>query len=252
MAKRKNTWPVLRNVEVKIGFAPGDVADQLASNQAGGTSISQILGSPRASANMPEVQFLALAAALLSLGSHFKAAQTPHFLLDESSPQGQLLLTIQQLKGLLVMLSQKIGCSGFVDCLEGWDMILKSKESGMQPLFLEPDDSQIMIPLRSTYRTPTADNNILPASKDRRTGSENIDGQDSRPEDIDTHVNQGPSADFSTPPGQIESPASSANDMGNVVNEESLNAHESGFQPLGAENSWLLRQVSNFQAYSKI
>ena len=85
------------------------------------------------------VRFLALAAAVLSLGSPFKAAQCIHKLLDESSPNKQLLPTIQQVKDLLTVLERKIACAGFADALEVWDMILRSEDLGVQFLCIAPD-----------------------------------------------------------------------------------------------------------------
>jgi hypothetical protein len=77
------------------------------------------------------VRFLALAAALLSLGSPFKAAQCLHKLLDETSPEKQLLPTVTQLKDLFIVLERKISTAKFMDSLEVWDMILRSEELGL-------------------------------------------------------------------------------------------------------------------------
>lgn len=35
LGQRKKTWPVLRNIGVQIGFAPGDTADCFSSSKAG-------------------------------------------------------------------------------------------------------------------------------------------------------------------------------------------------------------------------
>ena len=51
-------------------------------------------------------------------------------LLEESSRKEQLLPTVDLLNTLLLVLEKKIGCSGFVDCLEGWHMILAAPETG--------------------------------------------------------------------------------------------------------------------------
>ena len=85
------------------------------------------------------VRFLVLAAALLSLGSPFKAAQCLHKLLDETSPEKQLLPTVTQLKDLFIVLERKISTARFIDSLEPWDMILRSDELGLQEHFSTPD-----------------------------------------------------------------------------------------------------------------
>jgi hypothetical protein len=121
---------------VSIGFAPNDVADMLASNEAGSKIIH---ANPKPRVLTMPVRFLALAAALLSLGSPFKAAQCLHKLLDETSPERQLLPTVTQLKELFIVLERKISTAGFVDSLEVWDMILRSDELGLQTNFPTPD-----------------------------------------------------------------------------------------------------------------
>ena len=77
------------------------------------------------------VRFLALAATLLSEGSGYKATRTMHYLLDRTSAQKQLLPTVQQLKDLFLVLEKKIGCSGFVDSLYGWNALLSAPELGL-------------------------------------------------------------------------------------------------------------------------
>jgi hypothetical protein len=82
-----------------------------------------------------------LAAALLSFGSTFHAAQVLHVLLDESRSSRESLPTLQQLKDIFGVLEHKISCAGFTESLQGWDMLLKSNSSGIQNLFIDPDDS---------------------------------------------------------------------------------------------------------------
>ena len=65
----------------------------------------------------------------------FTAAKCLHKLLDETSPDRQLLPTILQLKELLSVLQFKIGTSGFVDSIAVWDRIFTSDEIGLQTLF---------------------------------------------------------------------------------------------------------------------
>lgn len=84
------------------------------------------------------VRFLGLAATLLSLGSPFTAAQELHSLLDQSSPQSQLLPTVQQLKHLLTALESKIARAGFADSLVGWHLWVTAPESGLRSLFVPP------------------------------------------------------------------------------------------------------------------
>jgi hypothetical protein len=132
LAKRQHTSHVLSRIGVSIGFAPNDVADKLASNEAGGKIM---YASPKQRILIVTVRFLALAAALLSLGSPFKAAQCLHKLMDETSPERQLLPTVTQLKDLFIVLERKVSTAGFVDSLEVWDMILRSDELGLQEYF---------------------------------------------------------------------------------------------------------------------
>ena len=84
------------------------------------------------------VRFLGLAATLLSLGSPFTAAQELHSLLDQSSPQSQLLPTVQLLKHLLTALESKIGRAGFADSLVGWHLWVTAPGSGLRSLFVPP------------------------------------------------------------------------------------------------------------------
>lgn len=86
------------------------------------------------------VRFLGLAATLLSLGSPFTAAQELHSLLDQSSPQTQLLPTVQQLKHLLTALETKIGRAGFADSLLGWHLWVTAPESDLRTLFVPPEN----------------------------------------------------------------------------------------------------------------
>lgn len=88
------------------------------------------------------VRFLGLATALLSLGSPYEAAKALYLLLDDSSPKNQLLPTVQELKDLFVVLEYKISASDFVNSLQGWDIILKSSEVGLQDLFIDLDHIQ--------------------------------------------------------------------------------------------------------------
>ena len=74
---------------------------------------------------------------LLTLESPFKAAQELHTHLKRSSPDGQLLPTISQLKDLLSKLEPRLMKSGFADCLLGWHIWMTCQESGFQPLFLQ-------------------------------------------------------------------------------------------------------------------
>lgn len=75
LAKREHTSHILSLIGVSIGFAPNDVADKLASNEAGGKII---FANPKPRVPIMSVRFLALAEALLSVGSPFKAAQCLH------------------------------------------------------------------------------------------------------------------------------------------------------------------------------
>jgi hypothetical protein len=66
-----------------------------------------------------------------------------YLLLDESSEKNQLLPTVQQLKDLFGVLEFKLGALDFLNSLEGWDMLLKSVEVGLQDRFLDlKGDSQ--------------------------------------------------------------------------------------------------------------
>ena len=55
----------------------------------------------------------------------------------DTTSQKQLVPTVQHLKDLLIALERKIACSGFLDHLLGWNMILKSEQLGLLPLFTE-------------------------------------------------------------------------------------------------------------------
>lgn len=103
------------------------------------------------------VRFLGLAATLLSLGSPFTAAQELHNLLDQSSPQTQLLPTVQQLKHLLTALETKIARAGFADSLLGWHLWVTAPESGLRTLFVRDEEETVL--RNSTNDDPAIENN---------------------------------------------------------------------------------------------
>lgn len=143
LAKRRYTSHAFHRISVKIGFAPGDSADQLASSEAGGELPSRSRYTRPSLSDSILVRFLALTAALLPIGIPFQVAQCLHTLLDETSPEGQLLPTVRQLKDLILVLMDKISCSGFVEYLEGWDTVLRSDILGLQDLFPVPHSEEL-------------------------------------------------------------------------------------------------------------
>lgn len=195
------------------------------------------------------MHFLALAAALLSLGSPFKAAQTLHSLLDESSPEKQLLPTIQQLKDLLISVSEKIGCSGFVDCLEGWDMILKSQQSPLHSTWLEPEDSQLNnAPLPQHVPPRTDSNDSTTINEQHETTSTS---QTHQPNDVNTQ-STGESIDHSSALGQTVSQGLPLNTSALPGNPESLGNSPIGFQPLPAEGTSSRQTIIGRPIFSNI
>jgi len=80
---------------------------------------------------------------------------------------------VDRLKPLLLVLEEKIGCSGFVDCLEGQHMVITAPETGLQPLFGIPD-----LPDNSNPATP------MEADSDGYEANTSPDGAQSKAQSI--------------------------------------------------------------------
>ena len=85
-------------------------------------------------------RFLGLAAALLTVGSNFEAAQTLHTLLNDFSPKDQMLPTVRQLKDMFESLEVKLRTSGFANILMGWSTLMFAPGSVMESLFLRVNE----------------------------------------------------------------------------------------------------------------
>ena len=99
------------------------------------------------------VRFLALAAALLSLGSPFKAATELHILFEHSSRPTQSLPRKQQSKQLFIASQSELSKAGFIDVLSEWYISATSPESEVRSLFVSPE---IEPPIESGLRPSSA------------------------------------------------------------------------------------------------
>jgi hypothetical protein len=93
-----------------VGYSAGDCATQLGKSLAG-------------------VQFLGLAAAMVTTMGSFASGTALQRMLKSSVADKTLLPTVKQLKDLLASLENRCQLSGFVDSVIGWQMLLSQIES---------------------------------------------------------------------------------------------------------------------------
>ena len=99
------------------------------------------------------MHFLALAAALLSLGSPFQAATELHILFEHSSRPTRSLPRKQQSKQLFIASQSEISKAGFIDVLSEWHVSATYPKSEVRSLFVSPD---IEPPIESGLRPSSA------------------------------------------------------------------------------------------------
>ena len=103
---RKVSGPKLvKFMSAQIGYSANDCATQLSQSLAG-------------------VQFLGLAAALVSSVGNFQGANALSVLLMASASDKTLVPTVRQLKDLLEALEHRVNRSGFTDMWEGYQILL--------------------------------------------------------------------------------------------------------------------------------
>ena len=102
----KTPEPVaIKFLRVYAGFDAADSASQLSKSQAG-------------------VQFLGLAAALVTSMEGYRAGASLHKMLESSASDKTLLPTTRQLKDLLLSLEPRLVRSGFLNTVIGWQSFL--------------------------------------------------------------------------------------------------------------------------------
>ena len=103
--------PALLNfVNVSIGYSAGDCAALLGQNIAG-------------------LQFLALAAALVTSMGSFKSSTAIQAMLASTAKDKTLLPTVEQVRGLLDKIEPRCHASGFADDVGGWQLLLNKFSS---------------------------------------------------------------------------------------------------------------------------
>lgn len=116
---------LVRFMSAQIGYSANDCATQLSRSLAG-------------------VQFLGLAAALVSSGGTFEGANALEMMLKASASDKTLLPTARQLKDLLGVMEHRINRSGFTDVWIGYQTILFG---GLGPFYEHSGDPPL--PLNS-------------------------------------------------------------------------------------------------------
>lgn len=102
---------VLHFIKVTVGYATNDCVSQLSTSLAG-------------------IQFLGLAAALVTTMDHFQAAVTVQAMLVDTATDKTMVPTVRQVQDLLNAIDAKCVRSGFANEVVGWQLLLgQSRDS---------------------------------------------------------------------------------------------------------------------------
>lgn len=105
LVKKSRTSAVLKFLPVAIGYSANDCASELARSLAG-------------------IQFLALAAALVTTLGPYNGGNALEAMLKSSAADKTLLPSARQLRDLLASLEHRCVLSGFADSVVGWQLFL--------------------------------------------------------------------------------------------------------------------------------